>query len=126
MAISFETRVPFLDHVDVKLAWRLPLNMKLLGYISKWPLRKVLYKSLPKEMIERFKVGFAIPVLHWLRGPLLDWVEKLLPYKLLDLEGCSKPEIVRQLWGRHLNGLQDLRAWLWPILVFRAWLKEQA
>jgi asparagine synthase (glutamine-hydrolysing) len=126
MATSLETRIPFLDHRVAELAWRLPLHMKVRGLTSKWVLREVLYKHVPKELIERPKAGFAIPVGHWLRAPLRDWAENLLSYKRLEHEGYFKPEVVRKLWIQHLNGQQDWTARLWSILMFQAWLEEQA
>lgn len=125
MASSLETRVPFLDHRVVELAWRLPLNMKIRGNTGKWALRQVLYKHVPKELIERPKAGFAIPIGQWLRGPLRDWAECLLAETRLRQEGYFQPEPIRKAWAEHLSGRRDNASKIWTILMFQAWLEEQ-
>lgn len=125
MACSLETRVPFLDHRVVELAWRLPLHMKIRGNVGKWALRQVLYKHVPKELIERPKAGFAIPIGQWLRGPLLDWAEGLLEEARLQREGYLHPWPIQQAWGEHLSGKRDHTAKLWAVLMFQAWLEAQ-
>ena len=124
MACSLETRVPFLDHRVVELAWRLPLNMKVRGNTGKWALRQVLYKYVPKELIERPKAGFAIPVGQWLRGPLRDWAESLISEQRLLLEGYLRPALISQAWTEHLSGKRDNTAKLWSVLMFQAWLEK--
>ena len=124
MACSLETRVPFLDHRVVELAWQLPLNMKVRGNTGKWALRQVLYKYVPKEMIERPKAGFAIPIGQWLRGPLRDWAECLIGEQRLQSEGFLRPAPIRQAWAEHLNGKRDNTAKLWSVLMFQAWLEK--
>ncbi|MEK9719978.1 MAG: asparagine synthase (glutamine-hydrolyzing) [Quisquiliibacterium sp.] len=124
MACSLETRVPFLDHRVVELAWRLPLHMKIRGTVGKWALRQVLYKHVPRELIERPKAGFAIPVGQWLRGPLRGWAESLLAENRLQSEGYLRPEPVRSAWAEHLSGKRDNTAKLWAVLMFQAWLGE--
>jgi asparagine synthase (glutamine-hydrolysing) len=126
MACSLETRVPFLDHRVVEMAWRLPLNMKVRGNTGKWALRQVLYKHVPKELIERPKAGFAIPIGQWLRGPLREWAEALLSEKRLEKEGYLKPGPIRSAWHQHLLGQRDHTAKLWSVLMFQAWLEAQA
>ena len=123
MACSLETRVPFLDHRVVELAWQLPLNMKIRNNQGKWALRQVLYKHVPSELIERPKAGFAIPIGQWLRGPLRDWANNLLDEKRLNLEGYLKPAPILQAWKEHLTGRIDHTPKLWAVLMFQSWLE---
>jgi asparagine synthase (glutamine-hydrolysing) len=125
MACSLETRVPFLDHRVVELAWRLPLHMKIRKGVSKWALRQVLYKRAPKKLIERPKAGFAIPVGQWLRGPLRGWAEALLNPSRLKAEGYFYPEPITKVWKEHLSGNHDHTPKLWSVLMFQAWLEYQ-
>ena len=124
MACSLETRVPFLDHRVVELAWRLPLHMKIRGNTGKWALRQVLYKYVPKDLIERPKAGFAIPLGEWLRGPLRDWSESLLCEKRLKSEGFLLSTPIRTAWAEHLNGSRDHTTKIWAVLMFQAWLEK--
>lgn len=125
MANSLETRVPLLDHRVVELAWRLPLHMKIRDGQGKWVLRQVLYKHVPKEMIERPKKGFSIPLAIWLRGPLRDWAEALLDEPRLKAEGYLNHVPIRKAWLAHLQGKADNATRLWGVLMFQAWLEEQ-
>ncbi len=124
MATSLETRMPFLDHRVVELAWQLPLNMKIRNGRGKWALRQVLYKYVPKELIDRPKAGFAIPVGQWLRGPLKDWAEALLDEKRLEIEGYFYPKPIRDKWVQHLSGSFDHTPSLWAVLMFQSWLES--
>ena len=125
MAVSLETRVPFLDHRVVEFAWRMPLDMKIRNGESKWALRQVLYRHVPKELIERPKMGFAIPLHDWLRGPLKEWANALLDEKRIAQEGYFNPEPVTKLWKDHVSGKFNYGDKLWPILMFQSWLEAQ-
>ena len=123
MGVSLETRIPFLDHRVAELAWRIPLNMKIKDGVGKWPVRQILYKYVPKELIERPKAGFAVPVGQWIRGPLHEWASDLLDESRIKREGYFDPKLVQQLWGQHLSGHYDWTPRLWAILMFQSWLE---
>jgi len=122
MANSLEVRVPMLDHRVVELAWQLPIDMKIRDKSGKWVLREVLYNYVPKELIERPKKGFSIPLAQWLRGPLREWAEPLIAEKRLTEEGYFYPDKIIQAWEEHLQGKKDNSSKLWSILMFQSWL----
>lgn len=125
MANSLETRVPLLDHRVFEFAWQLPQHMKIRNGVGKWALREVLYRHVPKSMIERPKKGFSIPLAQWLRGPLRDWAENLLSEKRLINEGYFNPNPIRRAWEQHITCKADNALKLWSILMFQAWLEVQ-
>tara|TARA_Y100001970_G_C14254179_1_gene873953 strand:- start:3529 stop:5490 length:1962 start_codon:yes stop_codon:yes gene_type:complete len=122
MATSLEARVPFLDHRVVELSQRIPLKQKIYEGEGKRILRKILYKYVPKELIERPKQGFGIPLGEWLRGPLKEWAEGLLSEERLEREGFFDAHMVQSRWKEHLSKRRNWEHSLWSILMFQAWL----
>ncbi len=121
MGVSLESRAPFLDHRVAELASSLPLDLKIREGQGKWILRQILYKHVPRELIERPKMGFAIPIDSWLRGPLRDWAETLLGEARLRSEGYFDPLPIRKKWEEHLSGQRNWQNELWGVLMFQAW-----
>jgi asparagine synthase (glutamine-hydrolysing) len=126
MANSLETRIPILDHRVIELAWRLPMDMKVRAGKGKWILRETLYQHIPRELIERPKKGFSIPLGEWLRGPLREWAASLIDDAILRQQGYFDAALIREVWQLHLSGKADRSRQLWSILMFQAWYQEQA
>ena len=126
MATSLETRVPFLDHRVAETAWRLPVSMRIRGKNGKWALSQLLYKHVPRGLIERPKAGFAIPVGEWLRGPLKDWAEELLDPRNIRSSGYLCSEAVDSIWQQHVSGRRNRTHRLWTLLMFQAWYAENS
>ena len=128
MAIGFETRAPFLDHRVIEAAWKLKMNLKINSKnvlnSNKLVLREILYKYVPKKLIERPKAGFAIPLADWLRDPLKIWAGDLLSKDNLIKHGHFKTEEISFLWEEHLSYKKDNSSKLWPIIMFQSWLEK--
>jgi asparagine synthase (glutamine-hydrolysing) len=122
MGTSLEVRAPFLDHRVVEFAWRLPLRQKIRGGESKWLVRRVLDRHVPRSLIERRKQGFGVPIDAWLRGPLRDWAQDLLAEEKIRREGFLDPVPVQAALRQHLDGSRNHQYQLWTVLMFEAWL----
>jgi len=122
MGVSLEARVPLLDPRVLEFAWTLPLSMKVKHGRGKWLLRQVLQAYVPRDLVERPKRGFSVPIGAWLRGPLRDWCETLLDRRRLEVEGFLDARLVRSVWHQFLVERRPWEHLLWDVLMFQAWL----
>ena len=125
MGVSLEVRVPLLDHRVLEYAWQIPIGINFQEGTNKRLLRKILYKYVPRNLIERPKMGFSIPLDEWLRGPMRDWAENLLSEERLLREGFLNPVPIRQKWKEHLSGKRNWQHSLWSVLMFQGWLENE-
>jgi asparagine synthase (glutamine-hydrolysing) len=125
MAVSLETRVPFLDRDIVEFAWKVPFEYKIRGGRTKWIMRELLDRYVPASLIDRPKMGFGVPIDSWLRGPLRDWAESLLGEQRLREEGYFRADPVREMWQNHLSRRTNEQYRLWIVLMFQSWLEAQ-
>jgi asparagine synthase (glutamine-hydrolysing) len=125
MAVSLESRAPFLDHRVVEFAFGLPLDMKLRPGATKWLLRQLLYRYVPQALIDRPKMGFGVPIDVWLRGPLKTWASGLIDPQRLHSEGYLRPQAVTNAWNEHQSGKLNHQHFLWNVLMFQAWLEAR-
>ncbi len=123
MAVSLEARCPLLDYRVYEFAWRLPLDWKAGPGVGKLPLRRLLGEFVPKELWDRPKCGFGVPIADWMRGPLREWAEELLSASALR-EGGLNPAPVRRRWEEHLRGVYNWDLPLWAALMFQAWRRS--
>jgi asparagine synthase (glutamine-hydrolysing) len=121
MFASLETRIPLLDHRLVEFVWKLQHNLKVRNKSGKWILKQVLYRHVPKNLIDREKKGFSVPIDLWLRGPLRDWAEHLLDENRIKNDGFLSPRQVRERWQQHLDGRRNWRDAIWLVLMLQAW-----
>jgi asparagine synthase (glutamine-hydrolysing) len=119
MAVSLEGRDPLLDYRILEFAWGLPDDLKLRNGTSKWLLRQVLYRYVPKELIERPKMGFSVPIDKWLLGPLRDWADSRI--SSLYLDDMLKTSEIKKLWHEHLSGQYNHQHQLWTLLMYQQW-----
>lgn len=124
MAVSLEARVPLLDHRVIEFAWRLPTSLLFDNGVGKQPLRLVLARHVPPSLFERPKMGFAIPIGAWLRGPLRDWAEDLLSEQSLRDTGLVDPSAIRRRWDDHLSGRRNGQHPIWAVLMLQAWVRH--
>jgi asparagine synthase (glutamine-hydrolysing) len=124
MAVGLETRAPLLDHHIVEFALGLPSSFKRRDRVDKALLREVLYKYVPRELFERPKKGFAIPLNEWLKGPLRPWAEELLDPRRISQQGFLDAAVIKRLWGEHSRGERFWAPQLWDVLMFQAWLER--
>lgn len=126
MAVSLESRVPLLDHRVVEFALALPLAYKLRDGQAKWPLRQILYRHVPRELMERPKMGFGVPIDRWLCGPLRSWADDLLAPDRLKRDGFFNVDAVSRIWSDTRSGRRRFHSHVWDLLMFQAWLDTQA
>ncbi|MFI5008833.1 MAG: asparagine synthase (glutamine-hydrolyzing) [Solirubrobacterales bacterium] len=124
MSVGLEARVPLLDHRIVELAWRIPPPADLRGGLGKAPLREILHRHVPRELVERPKRGFEVPLADWLRGPLKPWAQDMLSPERLTAEGFFEPSVIMRHWREHLSGRRNWHRRLWPVLMFQSWLSN--
>ncbi|NBC34940.1 asparagine synthase (glutamine-hydrolyzing) [Novosphingobium sp. FSY-8] len=121
MAVSLETRVPFLDPGVTATAARIAPALKFASGGGKHILKELLYTHVPRALVDRPKAGFAIPVGLWLKGPLRDWAEDLLSESALAADGLFDVGLIRRRWHAHLHGAEEQTQALWSVLMFQAW-----
>lgn len=121
MAVSLEVRAPLLDHRVVEFSWRLPRSLKVRGALGKWILRQVLYRRVPKHIIERPKMGFSVPIDHWLRGPLRGWAESLLFCDGYTRSAWLDMTAVARAWKDLHEGRPRAGTAVWAAVMLQAW-----
>jgi asparagine synthase (glutamine-hydrolysing) len=123
MSVGLEARVPLLDHRVVELSWRMPAERMRAGGVDKRPLREILYGYVPRELVERPKRSFEVPLADWLRGPLRAWAQELLAPERLAAEGFFDVPVIMRHWHEHCSGRRNWHRRLWPVLMFQSWLE---
>lgn len=124
MAVGLEARVPLLDHRVVEFSWSQPFSRKIRNTQGKWLLKQLLYRYVPKNLVERPKMGFGVPIDEWLRGPLKDWAYDLLSAERLCNDGFFNIDVVQKCLQEHMSGNRNHQYRLWVVLMFQAW-KDQ-
>ncbi|MGJ8561818.1 MAG: asparagine synthetase B family protein [Litorimonas sp.] len=124
MAVSLEARVPLLDHRLIEFAWSMPFEMTQQQGQMKWALQQILSCHVPRAMFDRPKMGFGVPIEHWLSGPLRDWAEDLLSEASLQRSGLLESAPLRKMWAEHCSVKHRWHHQLWTVLMFLAWHRE--
>ncbi|MFC1773032.1 asparagine synthase (glutamine-hydrolyzing) [Pseudomonadota bacterium] len=124
MGVSLEVRSPLLDHRIVEFAWSLPMSLRIGPGGGKQVVRELLSRYVPREMTDRPKAGFNVPVGEWLRGPLRDWAEELLAPARIEQQGLLDNHAVQRLWQQHQSGWRNHKNLVWSILMFQAWYED--
>jgi asparagine synthase (glutamine-hydrolysing) len=124
MAISLESRAPFLDPELFAFAWSLAPDLKMRNGQGKYLLRQLLYKYVPQQIVDRPKMGFGLPIAEWLRGALRDWAADLLSPESLNNDDLLNSAPINKKWEQHLSGQRNWQAYLWPALMLQAWRRE--
>lgn len=124
MAVSLEARVPLLDHRVVEFAATIPTSMKVHGGQGKWLLRQVLDRYVPRDLIDRPKMGFGVPIEKWMREDLREWCGDMLNADSIRQQGYIDADAVSRMWKEYLNGESSWNYYLWDVLMFQAWLEE--
>jgi len=124
MAVSLEARSPFLDHHVIEFAASLPEDLKLRGRTTKYLLKQVLKKLLPAENLKRAKMGFGVPIGHWFRGGMKDFLREVLLAERSLTRGYFKPEVVAHMVTEHTEGRRDYAHQLWTLLMLELWFRK--
>lgn len=123
MFYSLETRVPLLDHRLFEFVWDIHPNYRTRQGVNKWLMKELLYRHVPKTLLDRPKKGFSVPLGEWLKGPMKTWAADLLSQQRLQQQGLLKSEYIQQAWNAHLDGKGDWSAHLWGVLMLQAWIE---
>ena len=123
MAVSLEGRIPLLDRDIVEFAASLPMSMKMRPGSSKWVLRQVFDRYVPRALVDRPKSGFGLPIDDWLRGPLRGWAEDLLASP--PVRAHLDRGLVESTWAAHLAGRRNHAYELWDVLMFASWSRAR-
>ncbi len=123
MSCSLEVRSPFLDQEVLALAAQLPHEALIRMGTTKWILRQLAYRLVPKHLVDRPKRGFGIPQAAWLRGPLREMTRDLLLDTTARQRGWFEPSVVEELLDAHDSG-RDQDRYIWPLLMIEVWARR--
>lgn len=126
MAHSLEVRVPILDHKFVEWAFRTPSSLNLYEGIGKYSFKKALEPHLPEDVLYRKKMGFAVPLADWFRGPLKERLYDGLLSKQMTESGYFNQTRLKGLIDEHVNGVRDNSASLWTLMMFESFMRQQS
>lgn len=121
MGASLEARLPFLALAIAEFAWSLPTALKIEGDVGKAVLRRVLYRHVPRPLVDRPKMGFEVPLRRWLNGELRGWADDLLSEDRLRRQGWLNAPLVAGCWREHRSGAKNWQNEIWHALMFQAW-----